>query len=66
MLEDERNASRNNGLSFGNLLSVLNEDNRKLVRKLEKLNKKFINNEYGILFNKTCITEKLFPKYTNI
>jgi len=53
MVNDDRNASQD--FNYGHLINQLNPNTRKLVRKLEKLNKKLINNEYGILFNKTCI-----------
>ena len=53
---DERNASQNFiNLNIGQLLNL----------KL-KLNKSFVNNKYGISFNKICINEGLLPNYTNI
>ena len=57
------------------ILSILLLDNsftnfptsdRNLVRKLETLNKRLIQNNYNILFNETCIKEKLLPKYTTL
>ena len=39
---------------------------RNNVRAIKKLNKRFINAKYGKIFNETCISEKLFPKFANI
>ena len=36
------------------------------VRLIEKLNKGFINAKYVKIFNGTCISERLFPKFANI
>ena len=68
MSEDRRNASQNafNAPTIGELLHQLSVFNKSLVRKLEKCNKKLIQNKYDILFNETCINEELLPKYTNI
>ena len=53
---DERNASQNFiNLNIGQLLNRLDNVNKNYVRKLEKLNKSFVNNEYGISFNKKKI-----------
>ena len=50
---DERNASQNFiNLNIGQLLNLLDNVNKNYVRKLEKLNKSFVNNKYGISFNK--------------
>ena len=62
---DERNASQNFiNLNIGQLLNLLDNVNKNYVRKLEKLNKNFVNNKYGISFNKICINEALLPNYT--
>ena len=64
---DERNASQNFiNLNIGKLLNLLDYVNKNYVMKLEKLNKSFVNNKYGISFNKICINEGLLPNYTNI
>ena len=53
---DERNASQNFiNLNIGQLLNHLDNVNKNYVRKLEKLNKSFVNNKYGISFNKIYI-----------
>ena len=64
---DERNASQNFiNLNIGQLLNLLDNVNKNYVRKLKKLNKSFVNNKYGISFNKICVNEGLLPNYTNI
>ena len=63
---DERNALQNLiNLNIGQLLKFLDNVNKNYVWKLEKLNKSFVNNKYGISFNKICINEMLLPNYTN-
>ena len=52
--------------NFGQLLSLLSNENKKKFRRLEKLKENFIKNKFGIIFNKTCLNEGLLPKYTNL
>ena len=53
--------------ALGTLLgAVSNPELKQKVRILEKLNKRFINAKIGIIFNRTCLIEGLFPAYTNI
>ena len=53
---DERNASQNFiNLNIGQLLNILDNINKHYFRKLEKLNKSFVNNKYNISFNKIYI-----------
>ena len=54
--------------SFNTIIEILQNDQRKikLIRKYENTQKKLINNECAILFNKTCINERLLPKYIYI
>ena len=64
-----RNASQIldlDNFNIGQLLFKLEKDNKILVRKLENFEKKYIQNSYSILFNKTCIKEELLPKYTEL
>ena len=64
---DERNASQYLiNLNIGQLLNILGNVNKNYVRKLEKLNKSFVNNKYGISFNKICINDGMLHNYTNI
>ena len=63
---DERNSSQNFiNLNIGQLLNLLDNVNKNYVRKLEKLNKSFVDNKYGISFKKICINEGLLLNYTN-
>ena len=57
-----------NVASFNTIIEILQNDQRKikLIRKYENTQKKIINNECAILFNKTCINERLLPKYSDI
>ena len=67
-----RNASPNvldlldfNILSYGEVLSFITPENRKLLRNLEKLLKKNESLKIGEKFLKTCYNEGLLPKFTN-
>ena len=42
-------------LNIGQLLNLLDNVNKNYVRKLEKLNKSFVNNKYGISLNNIYI-----------
>ena len=59
MSEEARNAS------VGLLLNLVEPESKNLFRTLEKLQKKYINKKYGVIFNETCLNEKLLPNYTN-
>ena len=63
MIQVNRNVA-----SFNTIIEILQNDQRKikLIRKYENTQKKTINNECAILFNKTCINERLLPKYIYI
>ena len=54
-----------NFASFNTIIENLQNDQSKinLIRKYESTRKTMINNECAILFNKTCINERLLPKY---
>ena len=53
-------------MNFGSVLFNHKEDNKKIIRNIESLNKKIINAKLSVLFNKTCISNNLLPSYTNI
>ena len=53
-------------VNFGVLLFCLNNQDRSLVRNLEKLYRKQIQSSYGVVFNETCLNENSLPKYTDI
>ena len=50
-------------MTFGRLLHLLPQDERQIVRQLEKLAYKINAAETAIIFNETCIQEGLHPKY---
>ena len=53
-------------MNFGNILYNHTEENKKIVRNIENLNKKTTNAKLSVLFNQTCISNNLLPSYTNI
>ena len=59
-----RNASTNK--SFSHYLSLCDENTRKDIRKLVKLEMKIVDLKYSVLFNSTCKKEALLPKYIHI
>ena len=52
--------------SVREIFSFLYGDGIKLMRCAERLNRKIVSLTYGVIFNKTCIYERLLPNYTNI
>ena len=52
-------------MNFGELLHQLPEENRKIIRKKEKLIKKVIKNKYAIVFNQTCLKEYIYMSRLN-
>jgi len=53
-------------MNLGELIYNLDYNNKKLIRKIENLNKKLNNINNSIVFNELCIKEELLPKFTNI
>lgn len=53
-------------MTLGPLIYYLPSASKALIRSIEKVNKKLIDNKYSLVFNTTCINENLLPKYTNI
>jgi len=53
-------------MNFGNLLYPLPNQTKCLIRNIERTNRKIINCQFSLIFNRTCIKEKLLPCYTNI
>jgi hypothetical protein len=53
-------------MNIGNIIYDLSLENKKIVRQIEKKNKKINNIKSSLVFNRTCIKEKLLPTYTNI
>ena len=55
-----------NMMNFGNFLHQFDPDTRKSIRLIESTDRKTINAELSLLFNETCLNEKILPRYTNI
>ena len=53
-------------MSYSNALLRLPRDLVKIFRKYEQEKRKEINAYWSTVFNKTCITENLWPKYTKV
>ena len=53
-------------MNFGNILFNHTEENKKIVRNIESLNKKTTNAKLSVLFNQTCISNNLLPSYKHI
>ena len=51
---------------YSDFLNNFDNQIKSNIRNIEKLNNKEITAKYGVLFNKTCLSEGLLPKYTNI
>ena len=51
--------------SLGSLIHPLPSEQRKEVRDLEKVTLRRCKTECSLLFNSTCVNEKLVPNYTN-
>ena len=49
---------------YGELINILSNECKKLIRLRENIIKKIINAELSITFNETCIRENLLPAYT--
>ena len=56
----------NLNMPISELMLTLPPDTKSLIRSIEKTNRKIINTELSLVFNKTCIQENLLPAYTNI
>ena len=53
-------------LNFGQLLHLLDNELKNIIRNFEKQKKQIISAQYGILFKQTCLNEELYPAYSNI
>ena len=51
---------------IGELISNFNQSAKEVVRSLEKLQKKLVQERNAVVFNQTCIINGLLPTYTNI
>ena len=52
-------------LYIANFLFLLNQDTRKLIRNIENIEKKLIDCQLAVVFNKTCLNEDILPVYSN-
>ena len=48
-------------LNFGQLLHLLDNELKNIIRNFEKQKKQIISAQYSILFNQTCLNEELYP-----
>ena len=53
-------------MSLGNLIFDLRNDQKVLIRKIEKLQRKREKTKNAVIFNQTCLQEDILPKYTKI
>ena len=53
-------------MTFSELILTLPPDTKSLIRSIEKTNRKIINIQLSLVFNKICIQENLLPAYSNI
>jgi hypothetical protein len=53
-------------MSIGTLIFDLPIQTKNIVRSIEKTNKKIVNKTNSLVFNETCLKEKILPTYTNI
>ena len=53
-------------MNFGEFLHQFEDEIKKIIRNVEKIDIKIINNKYAESFNKTCSDENILPTYTNI
>ena len=51
---------------IGDLIAELNGNAKHIVRSLEKIQKKLINAKNSVIFNQTCLEQRLLPKYSNM
>ena len=52
-------------MPLGELIFNLSDGTKKLIRKIEKLNKKLSKAHHAVIFNGHCLNEDILPKYTN-
>ena len=53
-------------MNFGELIYLQPDNVKKLLRKIENIEKKLANARVAILFNETCLNENILPNFTNI
>ena len=53
-------------MTISELILTLPPDTKSLIRSTEKTNRKTINTQLSLVFNKTCIQENFLPAYIYI
>ena len=53
-------------MNFGELIHDLQTNAKKVIRKIERTERKLQKAKSALVFNETCINEDILPKYTNI
>ena len=51
--------------NFGKFIHQFQTDTKALIRKLERIFKKLYKQNVSLLFNQTCLNERLLPNYTH-
>lgn len=53
-------------MALAELIYQLQENEKKIIRRKERLQRKLVKAKHAVTYNKICISEKLLPSYTNI
>ena len=51
---------------IGDLIAQVNHNAKDIIRSLERTQKKIVNAENSVIFNRTCLEQGLLPKYSNV
>ena len=66
MSSDDAGSTSETLCNIGTILNSFSYTDKKLIRRIESLEKKSINHFYAVIFNEKCIKENLLPSFTNI
>ena len=66
MLEESETRRNYRELTFGQVLSFINPEDRNIIRKIEKLERKITFLKNGVYFCNTCLREGLLPNFTDL
>ena len=66
MSSDDAGSTSETLCNIGTISNSFSETDRKLVRRIESLDKKRTNHFYAVIFNEKCLKENLLPSFTNI
>ena len=53
-------------MHFGELIHYLQTNAKKVIRKIERTERKLQKAKRALVFNETCINEDILPKYASI